>query len=68
MTESTLPTLTRGDVVTVSWKGTTRYGVVTGPAYRDSLPTGASFVPVFFDDDESEHNVDTRVVTLGYHA
>lgn len=57
----------RGDAVTVSWKGGTRYGVVTGTERADSLPTGARFVPVFFDDDESEHNVDTRVVMLGYH-
>lgn len=57
----------RGDVVTVSWKGQTRYGVVTGSEYADGLPTGARFLPVFFDDDGSEHNVDTRVITLGYH-
>lgn len=57
----------KGDPVTVSWKGATRYGVAMGDVYGDSLPTGARFVPVFFDDDESEHNVDTRVVMLGYH-
>lgn len=62
-----LPDLRRGDPVTVSWRGTVRYGVVTGDVYRDSLPTGASFVPVFFDDDGTDHNVDTRVVVLGCH-
>lgn len=57
----------RGDVVTVNWRGSARFGVVTGDVASDALPTGARFVPVFFDDDASEHNVDTRVVTLGYH-
>ena len=60
-------TLCKGDPVTVSWKGATRYGVVTGDVRSDALPTGARFVPVHFDDDGSTHNVDTRVVTLGYH-
>ena len=59
--------LRRGDPVSVSWRGTMRYGVVTGDTYGDSLPTGVHYVPVFFDDDESEHNVDTRVVYLGHH-
>jgi hypothetical protein len=57
----------RGDPVTIQWCGRTRYGVVTGDTRSDSLPTGAMFVPVFFDDDATEHNVDTRVVTLGIH-
>ena len=61
-------TLRKGDPVTVAWKGTTRYGVVVGDTYGDTLPTGASFVPVFFDDDATECNVDTRVIVLGYHA
>jgi hypothetical protein len=59
-------TLRKGDPVTVAWKGTARYGVVTGDTYGDTLPTGARFVPVFFDDDATTHNVDTRIVTLGY--
>lgn len=62
------PEYVRGDPVTVTWKGQPRYGVVTGEPYGDSLPTGARFVPVFFDDDESTANVDTRIVTLGYHG
>lgn len=57
----------KGDPVTVSWKGTLRYGVVTGEAYADKLPTGARFVPVFFDDDATEQNVDSRLVMIGYH-
>ena len=60
--------LQRGDVVTVMWKGTPRYGVVTGEAHGDSLPTGASFIPVFMDDDGETYSVDTRVVALGYHS
>lgn len=59
--------LRRGDPVTVSWRGELRHGVVTGDTHGDTLPTGARFVPVFFDDDETEHNVDTRVVMLGLH-
>lgn len=61
-------TFKTGDPVTVSWRGTLRYGVVTGDTRADALPTGASFIPVFFDDDASTHNVDTRIVTLGYHG
>ena len=57
----------RGDVVTVRWRGTLRYGVVVDDTRADRLPTGATFVPVFFDDDASTHNVDTRVVFHGYH-
>lgn len=49
-------------------QGSPRYGVVIGEAYGDTLPTGASFVPVFMDDDGETYNVDTRVVMLGYHA
>jgi hypothetical protein len=64
----TMATFNRGDVVTVMWKGTPRYGVVAGEAYGDSLPTGASFIPVFMDDDAETYNVDTRIVMLGYHS
>ena len=65
---STLPSLSSGDPVTVAWCGRTRYGVVTGDPYPDPMPTGVAFVPVFFDDDATGANVDTRIVTLGYHA
>ena len=49
--------------VSVMWKGEARAGLAVGQEYGDSLPTGARFIPVTFDDDGTTHNVDTRIVT-----
>lgn len=52
-----------GQLVKMTWVGGTRTGRLAGEFRPDALPTGATFVPVTWDDDGSTDNVDTRVLS-----